>query len=173
MPFNHNGLIVLVRNVNIRPEKHGDEDKLAVDVSLWLKPGDDGEQWDAVLGGLFDMEPDAVSDFVAEEGQRYRTLPLVNRYEDHTVRFYAAQPGLFDNGAPLAVLSGAKINAFNFEFATEKHDDRVLFRVQALADGETVGALAEVLSQWVRIESVYEGPKPETQEQDEREAAEA
>lgn len=146
--FVHDKLVVLVRTVNIRTEVHGEDEHLAVDVGLWLEPGEGGEQWDQVMADVLDMPADQASEFLTQVASHGATkYQLGATYDLHTVKFWAGSK-------KLAQMPTAKINKFVHEYANEKHDERVLFRVQAEADGQVVAALSELIGRKVRIETL-------------------
>lgn len=146
--FEHDTLVGLVRNVNPRNEIHGEEEVLAVDVSVWLAPGEGGDQWEVVLRQL--TGEDDAAEWVADISNVLRELPFLQHFEDHKVNFYKGN-------SKLASLFKAKINQFKFQFATEgpkAHDDRVVFRIQGETDGKNIGSLCEAMGDRLRLEIV-------------------
>ena len=136
--FEHDALVCHVRHVNPRIEKHGEDDVLSVDVSLRLMMAEAGSEWDPVLA-------DIAGDFaeqISELGSIVDRLPFSAAYEEHRVNFRAST-------TLLASLSHAEVN----KFALDYEDLGLTFRVQASeVDGETVGALSELIGTKVRVE---------------------
>jgi len=146
--FEFDTLVVLIRSVNLRTEKHGEDDHLAVDIGLWLEPGEGGDQWEAVLSNVLDMDPQASTEFMQQVAEKGSTKFMIGKnFELHTAKFWASTK-------LLATLSAAKVNKFVMEWANDTHDDRVLFRIQAEADGKSVGKLADLIGLKVRLEVV-------------------
>lgn len=158
--FEHDKLLVLLQNINLRTEKHGEEDQLAIDVRIWVAPGEGGDQWEAILADLIgggNLDP---ADWVSEQSNVLDALPFARHWEEHICNFWVGTD-------KVAGLTHAKINRFKMEFATDKHDDRIVFRVQAEADGKTVGALSEYIGQKLRLETVKPQGELDLDEQDE------
>lgn len=132
-------LICHVRHVNSRKEKHGEDEKLAVDVSLRLMMGETGDEWGAVLAAVLGEERVAL---LPEWAKVCNSIRLSLAVENHKVVFkYAPKSRI------LAALTSAKVN----HFVIACDDLGITFRVQATANGDTVGALAELIGMKVRV----------------------
>lgn len=137
--FEHDSLVVHVRNVNPRAEIHGEDEVLAVDVSVRLMMGEAGTEWDPVLKDLMGGFGGEVDD-LAEICER---LPFAAKFEDHKVNFRRSNE-------LIATLVPAKVNKFVLDY----DDIGITFRIQAEADGETIGKICELIGEKVRLEIV-------------------
>lgn len=138
--FEHDSIVCHVRGVNARKEKHGEEDVLAVDVSLRLM---DAGEWDPVLADLLGIHIDSVDEWRDDNVTKFDSVRFHSTFDEHKANFRF--------GADLLCsLTHAKINKFVMEF----EDIGVTFRIQATASGDQVGALSELIGGQVRLEVI-------------------
>lgn len=146
LKFEHDSLICFVRNVNSRTEKHGEEEKLAVDVSLRLM---EPEHWSKVarsLMGIGDDDTKDVTDFLHAQGVLFTKVNWAEEFVFHRINFRMGR-------TKIATLEDAKVNRFVMEWGKNLG---MIFRVQALASSETIGALTGLKTEKrCRVESVY------------------
>lgn len=145
MAFEHDALVAHIRHVNPRTERHGEDEILACDVSARLLVSDNaGKVWDqVVLNACMDDQDAAlhlagIADYVAG-------IPFLATWSGCKVNFWISN-------TKLAALGFAKIN--KVKWARDEGIDHIDLRIQAQADGETMGALAELIGRRVRIEVV-------------------
>lgn len=153
MKFDHDQLIAHINDVNPRTERHGDEEKLACDVSVDINkaenetPASPGElsTWQQILAELFGSEhTGAYIDLLA---MRTKTLAFIDELSiaESKVNFYAGSK-------KLAELNFARLNKFVWH--QKDGVEWVTVRMQALADGPTIGKLAQLIGGKVRVETV-------------------
>ena len=146
MIFEHDKLLAHIRHVNPRTERHGEEEILACDVSTRLMKAENEGAWPLVVRQLcLDQDGaleriDAVADWVV-------ALPFKAAFKDHKVNFWTG------NRKPAGLVL-AKIN--KARWSSEDGAQFIDLRIQAQADGETIGAIAELIDHKVRLEVVHQ-----------------
>ena len=104
-------------------------------------------------GGKVLSEDEATS-WCIDNAPRLRTFPFFKSWEDHRLTFWVRIDE--KTQSEIATLTHAKLNKWTLEHATEQHDDRIIFRIQAECHGDTLGSLAELLGSHLFI--AIDGP---------------
>lgn len=145
MAFEHDTLVAHIRHVNPRTERHGEDEILACDVLVRLLVSDnDPRVWDQILLDAFMDDSDA-STYLAGIADYVAGIPFLAAWSGCKVNFWISN-------TKLAALGFAKIN--KLKWARDEGIEHLDLRIQAQADGETMGALAELIGRRVRIEVV-------------------
>lgn len=143
MEFDHEKLIVHVDSVNPRTERHGEEEKLAADLGVRLMKAENEEVWDQIIVEVFHGQEDALA-IIESMSHHVSKLQFNASCGDSKVNVWQG------NRKPAAMVQ-AKINKFTWE--TKDGAQFLGIRIQALMEGETVGALAELIGQKIRLET--------------------
>lgn len=146
MIFEHDKLVAHIRHVNPRTERHGEDEKLACDVSARIMKAENEQHWPEVLQSLC-LGDDEAEGIVASVADCVVALPFKAAFSDHKVNFWQG------NRKPAALVH-CKVN--KCRWSSEDGAQFINLRIQAQADGETIGAIAELIDHKVRLEFVQQ-----------------
>lgn len=127
-----------VRSVKANNDKHGDEDKLAVDMSLRVML-DTGDEWDQMFPDLLGKLAKHAEDMLLA----LKKLDFSREFEDHVVE-------LSTDAERIITLHDVKLS----KFSMPSQDIGITFNVHAPAEGPEIGILSELLNQSVRVKTM-------------------
>lgn len=148
-------LIASITNINPRIEKHGKEDRLAVDITLYLDPEDGSpESWRDLYAALLDehAEGDAPVDAANEIAHLLKKVPFAAEYREHVVAFWIST-------RQLVRWPSAKVHAFVGHPKDGK--EGVEFKVSTVFDPDQAECVFEVWGDALRIRVEVQPNQPD------------
>ena len=131
-------LIAEITNLNLRLEKHGEEDRLAIDISLYCEAESNTEEtWQSLHGSLLEDDPTAEAvNATLELAHVLEKIPFSAHYRDHMVTFWVSTQKIAKYG---------KARVHSFVEKPKKGKTGVAFKVSSICETDDLPELAEYL----------------------------